>query len=107
MIFNCVICSDIFDSASETYITPCGHLFHYVCLIEWLERSKSCPQCRNRTTESNIHRVFFNIQNDGKEDAGSLRNQIENLKFSVQMKELEVKNATDEVNTLKKRNVKL
>ncbi|XP_063235229.1 E3 ubiquitin-protein ligase TRAIP-like isoform X2 [Bacillus rossius redtenbacheri] len=107
MIFNCVICSDIFDSASETYTTTCGHLFHYVCLIEWLERSKSCPQCRSKTTESNIHRVFFNVMNDGKEDAGSLRNQIENLKFAVQMKELEVKNAADEVKTLKKRNVKL
>jgi E3 ubiquitin-protein ligase synoviolin len=25
---------------------PCGHILHYVCLMEWLERSTSCPTCR-------------------------------------------------------------
>ena len=26
--------------------TPCRHLFHSICLIEWMERKAECPNCR-------------------------------------------------------------
>ncbi|CRK96435.1 CLUMA_CG009851, isoform A [Clunio marinus] len=60
MNINCVICSDLFVSSDNIFTTPCGHIFHYTCLIQWLERSKSCPQCRNKCNERNIFRIYFN-----------------------------------------------
>nr|CAD7264151.1 unnamed protein product [Timema shepardi] len=108
MLVSCSICSDLFVSASEVFTTTCGHLFHYVCLVEWLERSKTCPQCRYKTTEKTIHRVYFNVQtNDEPDDPNALRNHIENLKFKIHLKDTDIKNAREENNTLKSRNVKL
>nr|CAD7427843.1 unnamed protein product [Timema monikensis] len=108
MLVSCSICSDLFVSASEVFTTTCGHLFHYVCLVEWLERSKTCPQCRYKTTEKTIHRVYFNVQtNDEPDDPNALRNHIENLKFKIHLKDTDIKNAREENNTLKGRNVKL
>nr|CAD7464204.1 unnamed protein product [Timema tahoe] len=108
MLVSCSICSDLFVSASEVFTTTCGHLFHYVCLVEWLERSKTCPQCRYKTTEKTIHRVYFNVQtNDEPDDPNALRNHIENLKFKIHLKDTDIKNAREENNTLNGRNVKL
>ena len=38
MHISCVICSDLFVAASDVFATGCGHLFHYACLIQWIER---------------------------------------------------------------------
>lgn len=38
MHISCVICSDLFVPTSDVFITGCGHLFHYPCLIQWIER---------------------------------------------------------------------
>lgn len=37
---SCSICGDIFTGtdAEVLHSTPCGHIFHYLCLVEWLER---------------------------------------------------------------------
>ncbi|CAK84900.1 unnamed protein product (macronuclear) [Paramecium tetraurelia] len=44
----CVICQESFTQ--ETFTTdkqlPCSHLFHEICLIGWLKRSKQCPICK-------------------------------------------------------------
>ncbi|GMH88428.1 hypothetical protein TL16_g11154 [Triparma laevis f. inornata] len=31
----------------EVMCMPCGHFFHEVCLINWLERQNTCPVCRH------------------------------------------------------------
>lgn len=38
MNISCVICSDLFIPTAEVYITQCGHMFHFACLINWIER---------------------------------------------------------------------
>jgi E3 ubiquitin-protein ligase synoviolin len=50
---SCVICRDIMaltDSDESSCYRPikiqCGHVVHYGCLFEWLQRSCCCPTCR-------------------------------------------------------------
>jgi hypothetical protein len=68
-------------------------------------RSKSCPQCRNRTTEWTIHQVYFNVaSNDLEEDTSVLRNEIDNLKLQIHLKNTDIKNSTEENHTLNSQN---
>ncbi|XP_062500173.1 E3 ubiquitin-protein ligase RNF103-like [Corticium candelabrum] len=44
---NCVICLADFNRREILCALPCGHMFHRVCVVRWLEkRSELCPVCR-------------------------------------------------------------
>mmetsp|Transcript_32908 Transcript_32908/g.54150 ORF Transcript_32908/g.54150 Transcript_32908/m.54150 type:complete len:352 (-) Transcript_32908:72-1127(-) len=43
---ECCICSVEFDASTELRRIRCGHVFHSACLGDWLERSLTCPLCR-------------------------------------------------------------
>ncbi|XP_037956960.1 E3 ubiquitin-protein ligase TRAIP-like [Teleopsis dalmanni] len=100
---NCVICAELFAPSDDVHVTNCGHMFHYTCLIQWMERSKTCPQCRNKCTTRNIFRIYFNLANlnESRVDIGSLQEQIDNLKLQAQVKNRELKVAEEEVKVLK------
>lgn len=100
---NCVICAELFTQTADVYVTKCGHMFHYSCLCQWLERSKSCPQCRNKCTESNVHRVYFNLANldNSTIDVGSLQEKLDNAQLKVQVTEKELRKAEEQIKTLK------
>ncbi|KAJ8916316.1 hypothetical protein NQ315_005011 [Exocentrus adspersus] len=93
MDISCIICRDLFIPTSKVYISQCGHMFHFQCLVVWIERSKTCPQCRRKCTEETIHRVYFNLTNtEGvAEDAGTLQNKLENVQFEMQLKDNDIK----------------
>ncbi|KAL7753813.1 hypothetical protein RI367_000745 [Sorochytrium milnesiophthora] len=43
----CVICLDEFQDEDELRVLPCNHMFHLVCVDQWLiERRNCCPVCR-------------------------------------------------------------
>jgi hypothetical protein len=50
----CVCLTSLLDAPGPTlmYVAKlsCNHVFHYVCLGEWLRRSRNCPICRSRVT---------------------------------------------------------
>jgi len=47
----CSICRDTMTSnAVCRKIKNCNHLFHIVCIDQWLERNNNCPLCRSRVT---------------------------------------------------------
>lgn len=100
----CVICSDLLTPSEDVFHTPCGHIFHYPCLIQWLERSKTCPQCREKTTEAKIHRIYFNFSNNDtiKEDATCLQQKLDNLTFQVRLKDKNISNLTESNEKLEK-----
>ncbi|XP_072389144.1 uncharacterized protein [Diabrotica undecimpunctata] len=105
MNFTCVICSELFITGADIYFTQCGHVFHFPCLMNWIERSKSCPQCRGRVTEKTIHKVFFNIGNtDITEDSATLSFKLENANFTLSLKEREIKNLEEAKKKIKERN---
>uniref|UniRef100_A0A8R1TZB7 RING-type domain-containing protein n=1 Tax=Onchocerca volvulus TaxID=6282 RepID=A0A8R1TZB7_ONCVO len=58
-IGGCVICAQnlCIDNFSSL---PCGHTFHYKCILRWLCCSEQCPTCRAHTSPANIvKRLYF------------------------------------------------
>ncbi|XP_048552144.1 E3 ubiquitin-protein ligase SIRP1-like, partial [Triticum urartu] len=43
----CAICKDDLPLAVAARRLPCGHLYHSVCIVQWLEMHNSCPVCRS------------------------------------------------------------
>ncbi|XP_017781704.1 PREDICTED: E3 ubiquitin-protein ligase TRAIP [Nicrophorus vespilloides] len=109
MNIQCIICSDLFLPSSEIYSTKCGHMFHYVCLVQWMDRSKTCPQCRQKCTDKCIHRIYVNLQTtEGiSEDIGTLQNRVDSLQFQVKLKDLDIKKYTEQASKYKSQNAGL
>ncbi|XP_022197245.1 E3 ubiquitin-protein ligase TRAIP [Nilaparvata lugens] len=94
MHITCVICGDLFTGtniAESVYSTPCGHLFHHHCLMEWLGRSPSCPQCRQKTSDKKITRIFFNLSSTSENDASALAFQVDSLQYKLDESGREIK----------------
>eukprot|EP00056_Hartaetosiga_gracilis_P021632 m.25274 g.25274 ORF g.25274 m.25274 type:complete len:189 (-) comp9187_c0_seq2:177-743(-) len=54
----CSICHDVF-TRYKYKLRSCGHSFHLECLDQWLERSLTCPLCRQEAIQpSNSSQVF-------------------------------------------------
>lgn len=109
MNISCIICSDILSQTSEIYTTNCGHLFHYACLIQWIERSCTCPQCRCKVTEKTIHRIYFNVANaEGiTDDVVTLQHKMDNLDFQIKLKDKDIQIGKDKNKKLKDQNFSL
>ncbi|KAL0324268.1 UNVERIFIED_CONTAM: putative E3 ubiquitin-protein ligase RHB1A [Sesamum calycinum] len=41
----CPTCLEEYDSENPKIITKCDHHFHLACILEWMERSDTCPVC--------------------------------------------------------------
>ena len=45
---DCVICMAELELDDKDYmIAPCDHVFHKICLSEWMEVKMECPTCRS------------------------------------------------------------
>ena len=43
---SCTICLDEIGPQQRAVRLDCGHVFHAACLLPWVSRSKTCPNCR-------------------------------------------------------------
>ncbi|KAL8543601.1 hypothetical protein ACS0TY_004246 [Phlomoides rotata] len=41
----CPTCLEEYDTENPKMITKCDHHFHLSCILEWMERSDTCPVC--------------------------------------------------------------
>lgn len=41
----CPTCLEDYDLENPRIITKCEHHFHLACILEWMERSNTCPIC--------------------------------------------------------------
>ncbi|XP_077241974.1 putative E3 ubiquitin-protein ligase RHB1A [Tasmannia lanceolata] len=41
----CPTCLEEYDLENPRIITKCNHNFHLACILEWMERSDTCPIC--------------------------------------------------------------
>lgn len=42
---GCPICLEEYDVENPKTLSKCEHHFHLACILEWMERSDSCPIC--------------------------------------------------------------
>ncbi|KAI0212101.1 RING-type domain-containing protein [Lamellibrachia satsuma] len=50
---SCPICLAEYNKGEETRQMPCGHRFHPTCILPWLEKTNSCPVCRQEVPTDN------------------------------------------------------
>ncbi|CAL9149158.1 unnamed protein product [Musa hybrid cultivar] len=56
--FECNIC---YDLAKDPVVTPCGHLFCWFCLYQWLHAhsvNSECPVCKGHVLEINVTPIY-------------------------------------------------
>ncbi|CBK23270.2 uncharacterized protein [Blastocystis hominis] len=54
--FSCCIC---LDTPSDPVVTPCGHLFCWSCLVNWLDLAHDdCPVCKGHVTRDNVTPIY-------------------------------------------------
>ncbi|XP_046661570.1 E3 ubiquitin-protein ligase TRAIP [Homalodisca vitripennis] len=109
MHINCVICSDLFVGVDSEVVcaTSCGHLFHQHCLLQWYERSPTCPQCRQKQKNQKFTKIYFSTPNttgSSQEDASALQNKIDCMTFQIKLKDIEIKNQQEDVDKFKTQN---
>ncbi|KAK3879756.1 hypothetical protein Pcinc_015700 [Petrolisthes cinctipes] len=106
MRVGCVICGDLFVPSEDISATPCGHTFHSICLIQWIERSKSCPQCRHKATLKSLVKLFFDTSSadNGEQDPDTLQQQLDGQKFQVRLKDQEINKLKETSGTLTTQN---
>jgi len=90
MRVQCSTCLELLAPGDDLTCTPCGHVFHMACVLQWFETKKNCPQCRHPARESVLRRIFLaETDGDGEEDASDLTNQLDGAKLNLRMKENE------------------
>jgi hypothetical protein len=57
---DCSVCSDGFRKGEKIRKLPCKHIFHDKCIMPWLEKNSTCPNCRFNLLE------FFTENPDGE-----------------------------------------
>jgi len=103
----CPCCLELLNPNDDLVATPCGHVFHGRCIKKWIEAGRpSCPQCRNRFSESQLRRIFLSESADQSNvnDPGLLQSKIDALTFEVRCAEKEQKTLKEEVHDLKGKN---
>ncbi|CAD8153285.1 unnamed protein product [Paramecium pentaurelia] len=91
---ECAVCLEQMNKANNKLqricsVTPCFHIFHYICLQEWLLRQKNCPFCRTEYTRKKIIQDFpwldignLQIKNTDSNYLSRMKNQIESVNES-------------------------
>ncbi|CAH0596172.1 unnamed protein product [Chrysodeixis includens] len=94
----CTICSDLINQAENIYVTKCGHVFHHHCLAQWIERSKTCPQCRNKVTDKCMFRLYPTVSNENSgEDAATLQSRLDDAQLQLRQQRVKYKENQDKL----------
>ena len=115
MNIACSICLESYTLTSNIYTTPCGHVFHYECILKWLESgNRHCSQCRKSCMTNQIFKLFFS-ENDMVLQENTATAQIidqlktDNLKLEQEVNKLKIRELKEiqKCGELKKENINL
>jgi hypothetical protein len=56
---ECSICTESFNAEELIVKTPCNHIFHQHCLLQWMEENPVCPFCRMALNEEGLEIIPF------------------------------------------------
>jgi hypothetical protein len=56
---ECSICREDYENGDRLAKLPCGHKFHSKCVTSWINRTQSCPMCREIVNPSRITYTTF------------------------------------------------
>ena len=62
---HCPMCLDPLSPEDDLMCPPCGHVFHYNCLVTWFDNKRAsggtpdCPQCRKVTDTENLLKIYL------------------------------------------------
>ncbi|RCN39585.1 zinc finger, C3HC4 type [Ancylostoma caninum] len=99
---RCVICTSTFISNNIAAL-QCGHTFHFDCVSKWVERSKTCPNCRVRTTDRQIIKhLYFDAPDEfNTTQVISSDVQVETLSIALEKEKNDHLEVLEEVRKLK------
>lgn len=46
-VTECFVCHENLDSKQSERKLKCNHIFHSICVDEWIQTRGTCPTCRN------------------------------------------------------------
>ena len=89
--YICCICQLIPYSDTAIEEENCGHLFCYICINEWLQKSQNCPFCKETISQRSVknknklvYRHLINLivlcQEDDCKWKGTFKEYYEHLK---------------------------
>lgn len=106
---QCSTCLELLAPGDDLTSTPCGHVFHVTCVVQWFETKKNCPQCRHPARESTLRRIFL-AETDGDTtlgiDSSSLQSDLDDAKLQVRMKDNELRKTIGKVKEMEEQSAK-
>ncbi|XP_076470514.1 RING finger protein 145-like [Babylonia areolata] len=57
------VCAICYHEMKSAYITPCGHIYHGLCLRKWLYVRESCPMCHRDIVQQDLTPQNTNTEN--------------------------------------------
>ncbi|KAM3147075.1 hypothetical protein pb186bvf_000791 [Paramecium bursaria] len=73
---HCSVCLVNFEQRSQVRYTPCKHVFHDQCLMDWTKKQANCPNCRAGLSEDDL---IKNQQLQSEASQIHLKKQLDNL----------------------------
>jgi len=89
MRLQCSTCLERMCPEEDLGCTPCGHVFHMVCVLQWFENKKNCPQCRTAVKNGALRKIFLTDTEDGGGGEVDLQGELDSAKLQLRLKETE------------------
>ena len=100
---TCPICLSSMDPDGDHKLCTlkCGHLFGYLCIIQWLENKNICPICRQKAKVKDIIPLIWDHQLNSDELVTQLNQEKDQLLQKQQTLAEELKMIKGELNSTK------